>query len=68
MASIAPGPRFKPSDLLALPESERRVLRLLLRQGPASVEEVAEQLKLTSESVWILLDSMKSRGIVAIKG
>jgi hypothetical protein len=55
---------FRPSDLLLLPEQERRLLTWLLRRGLVSFDDVVRELGLSAEVARDLLDLMTQRGLL----
>jgi FeoC like transcriptional regulator len=65
-AAGSPGAGLKASDLLALPAEQRRVLRLLMRRGPASLPEIAEALGESPEILLTVLEILHGKGYVAL--
>jgi DNA-binding MarR family transcriptional regulator len=59
---------FRPSDMLALPEEERRLLLWLLRRGKASADEAAGQFGLDPAAALSMLDALAKRGFVKSEG
>ncbi len=51
-----------PTDILALPEPFDKFLRLLMRQGSMTIEQIAVQLGLTDEQAQSLADIFVSKG------
>lgn len=58
----------RPSDLLALPTAERRLLQWLLRRGRASADEAAGQFGLDTEAAKSLFEALAKRGFVEGEG
>ncbi len=56
---------FRPSDLLALPAEERRLLTCLMRRGACSLSELMQHLDLKAEVVRAQLAALMRRGLVA---
>ena len=58
----------RPSDMLALPEAERRLLQWLLRRGRASADETAGQFGLEPAAARSLLEALAKQGFVQAAG
>jgi predicted ArsR family transcriptional regulator len=59
---------LSPADLLALPADLGRPLQALLRQGPATVPELAGRLGTTPEAAQGYVDALAERGLVRVEG
>jgi len=67
-ASDTGPPGLRPSDLLALPEAERRLLQWLMRQGRATGCEAAAQFGLEPRPAEELLEALARQGFVESEG
>jgi hypothetical protein len=61
-------PGVRPSDLLALPEAERRLLQWLMRRGRTTACEAAGQFGLEPAAAISLLEALAQRGFVQGEG